>query len=95
MAGMCWHVGFLRSAWATLEVVFHYLRRQINRKISLPYLTLPYLPTAKPQKTLHCLTDVTVLISSSVQGQLISTSCRVTLRLPCSLLCLTIVQILF
>jgi hypothetical protein len=30
---MCWHVGFLRYARATLEVVFHYLRRQINRRM--------------------------------------------------------------
>jgi hypothetical protein len=41
MAGMCWHVGFLRSARATLEVVFRYLRRQINRRITLP---LPIQP---------------------------------------------------
>jgi hypothetical protein len=33
MAGMFWHVGFLRSARATLEVVFHYLARQISRRI--------------------------------------------------------------
>jgi hypothetical protein len=38
MAGMCWHVGFLRSAWATLEVVFHYLRRQINRRITFTFI---------------------------------------------------------
>jgi hemolysin activation/secretion protein len=30
MAGMCWHVGFLRSARATSEVVFRYVRRQIG-----------------------------------------------------------------
>jgi hypothetical protein len=42
MAGMRWHVGFLRSALSTLEVVFRYLRRQLNQKITLPDLTLPY-----------------------------------------------------
>jgi hypothetical protein len=37
MAGMCWHVSFLQSARATLEIVFRYKRRQINRE-DLPYL---------------------------------------------------------
>jgi hypothetical protein len=36
MAGMRWHVGFLRSVWATLEVVFRNVRHQINRRITLP-----------------------------------------------------------
>jgi hypothetical protein len=42
MAGMCWHADFLRSAWATLEVVLRYVRRQ---KIEgLPYPTMePWL----------------------------------------------------
>jgi hypothetical protein len=42
MAGMCWHVGYLWSARATLEVVFCYLSRQINRRITLPYLTIAH-----------------------------------------------------
>jgi hypothetical protein len=40
MAGMYWHVGFLRSARATLEVVFRYIRRQINRRINIPLPSL-------------------------------------------------------
>jgi cyanate permease len=43
MAGMCWPVGFLRSARATLEVVFRYIRRQINRRITF---ILPFTFTA-------------------------------------------------
>jgi hypothetical protein len=43
MAGTCWHVGFLRSARATLEVVLRYLMRQINRRITFTlYLTLSF-----------------------------------------------------
>jgi hypothetical protein len=34
MAGMCCHVGFLQSIRATLEVVLHYFRRQIDRRIT-------------------------------------------------------------
>jgi hypothetical protein len=45
IAGMCWHVGFLRSARATLEIVFHYLRRQINRRITFTYPSSSFVMT--------------------------------------------------
>jgi hypothetical protein len=47
---MCRHVGFLRSARAILEVVFRYIRRQINRRITLPYLLLWPVQTARDER---------------------------------------------
>jgi hypothetical protein len=55
MAGMCWHVGFLRSARATLEVVFRYLRHQINRRITF-ILPLLGTPLSTGQARIECLT---------------------------------------
>jgi hypothetical protein len=58
MAGMCWHVSSLQSAQVTLEVVLHYLRRQINQRITSTKNLTTLVPNNSNLINLSIYTDV-------------------------------------